>query len=244
MKNIILIAGVLIIIAGGFFLFRSDEPKEGDLTLGVPAPNEERIVISGHSIPGETIIPVGTTVIFENKDSFAGLPYDQHTITTGSIDPAGEKGLAGVVPNSGSGESDGLIEIPLLQDEEFSFLFGEVGTYTFYIAEHPTVSGIGKITVIPVNEAIVGGDVVIMESGTFFFSPNTIQANVGEKVVIDINSVGQHTFTVDEFDVNVITPNRKTTRVEFIPDKKGTFEFYCSVPGHRGAGQVGTLIVE
>ncbi|HEY5714693.1 MAG TPA: plastocyanin/azurin family copper-binding protein [Candidatus Gracilibacteria bacterium] len=34
------------------------------------------------------------------------------------------------------------------------------------------------------------------------------------------------------------------TSVTFVADKKGTFEFYCSVGSHRTNGMVGTLIVE
>ena len=61
---------------------------------------------------------------------------------------------------------------------------------------------------------------------------------------IDITSVGQHTFTIDELGVNVITPHGQITEVEFTPGKKGTFQFYCAVPGHKKAGQVGTITVE
>ena len=83
-----------------------------------------------------------------------------------------------------------------------------------------------------------------MEARSFSFTPNTIQAKVGEPVRIDITSVAQHTFTIDELGVNVITPHGQITEVEFTPDKKGTFQFYCSVSGHREAGQIGTITVE
>ena len=85
---------------------------------------------------------------------------------------------------------------------------------------------------------------ISMEARSFSFSPNTIQARVGESTRIDITSVGQHTFTIDELDVNVITPHGQITEVKFTPNKKGTFQFYCAVPGHQGAGQIGTIIVE
>ncbi|WP_349408558.1 cupredoxin domain-containing protein [Pseudalkalibacillus sp. SCS-8] len=35
-----------------------------------------------------------------------------------------------------------------------------------------------------------------------------------------------------------------TVSIKFIPKETGTFEFYCSVPGHKEAGMKGTIIVE
>jgi uncharacterized cupredoxin-like copper-binding protein len=32
--------------------------------------------------------------------------------------------------------------------------------------------------------------------------------------------------------------------VQFVADKTGTFEFYCSVGNHRQMGMVGTLVVQ
>jgi len=32
--------------------------------------------------------------------------------------------------------------------------------------------------------------------------------------------------------------------IEFTADKVGEFEYYCSMPGHRQAGQFGKLIVK
>ena len=244
---------VLIVIAGSAFLLLNNNDastipadKEGGTTLGTPAQTEEkRIVIQGHTIPLEPLtVPVGTTVVFENRDSFAGLPYDSHTITTGTVDPSGKNGVQGVVPNSGSGNPDGLINVSLDTNETFSFTFGEPGSYTFYIAEHPNVSGQGQITVIAVEETSVGNDVITMEARSFSFTPDTILTSVGETVNLDITAIGQHTFTIDELGVNVVLPHGETTKVEFIPNQTGIYEFYCSVPGHRQAGQIGTLTVE
>ena len=35
-----------------------------------------------------------------------------------------------------------------------------------------------------------------------------------------------------------------TTTVEFIADKKGTFEYYCTVGQHRANGMKGKFVVE
>ncbi len=83
-----------------------------------------------------------------------------------------------------------------------------------------------------------------MLAGSFFFNPKTLNAKIGEKVVLDITAAGQHTFTISELGVNTVLFNGKTTRVEFTPSQSGTFTYFCSIPGHREAGQVGILKVE
>ncbi len=84
-----------------------------------------------------------------------------------------------------------------------------------------------------------------MKSGGFYFKPNSLKVKLGQLVTINIDTAGgMHTFTIDELGVNVNTPGGQVTTVTFTPTKKGTFEFYCAMAGHRAKGQVGTLIVE
>jgi len=234
---------VAIIIIGGVFVFSGDKEEvevSKDITPVEILETSKTVTIQGHKIPqGGLQIETGTTVVWENKDNLVGLPYDKHTITSGSIDSSGVDGVAGVVPNSGSGVSDGTYQNGLALGESFEYTFDEPGVYTFYIAEHPNVSGEGIITV---TEKIDAG-IISMESKSFTFSPETLQGKVGETISLDIASTGQHTFTIDELGVNVVTPHGETTRVEFVPDKAGTFEYYCAIPGHKEAGQIGVLTV-
>lgn len=85
-----------------------------------------------------------------------------------------------------------------------------------------------------------------VEAGSFYFSPNTITVNEGDKVRVIIKSADQrHTFSLDEFNVgSPITEAGQTSIVEFTASRKGSFEFYCSVGEHRANGQIGTLIVQ
>ena len=73
-----------------------------------------------------------------------------------------------------------------------------------------------------------------------------LKVKQGDKVRIDFTSAqGFHDFVIDEFSAStqqVMTGN--STFVEFIADKKGTFEYYCSVGQHRQNGMRGNLIVE
>ncbi len=94
------------------------------------------------------------------------------------------------------------------------------------------------------NATDVAMRTIRMESGAFYFSPNKISVKKGERVTVYITSKGNHTFTLDEFGVNVPTPDGQVTKVEFTPDKSGTFTFYCAIPGHKESGQVGTITVE
>ncbi|HSW97282.1 MAG TPA: cupredoxin domain-containing protein [Candidatus Saccharimonadales bacterium] len=83
-------------------------------------------------------------------------------------------------------------------------------------------------------------------AGNFWFSPNRIAVNKGDKVTINfVVNNGFHDFVIDEFKVKV-GPSiaGKTTSVTFTADKAGTFEFYCDIDHHRQKGQKGILIVQ
>lgn len=80
----------------------------------------------------------------------------------------------------------------------------------------------------------------------FEFNVEEIRVKKGDKVKINFTSEsGFHDWVVDEFNAKtaqVLTG--KSSSVEFIADKTGTFEYYCSVGAHRQQGMVGKLIVE
>lgn len=84
-----------------------------------------------------------------------------------------------------------------------------------------------------------------MNTGAFYFKPDTITVKKGDTVKLSItNDGGFHNFTLDEFNVAAQLPAGKATEVSFVASKAGTFEFYCSVMDHRARGQKGKLIVE
>ena len=85
-----------------------------------------------------------------------------------------------------------------------------------------------------------------VESRGMVFTPNEIRVNAGDTVRITYkNTLGSHDFTLDEFNVKTPLINAgDDATVEFVADKPGTYEFYCSVPGHREAGMIGSLVVE
>lgn len=78
-----------------------------------------------------------------------------------------------------------------------------------------------------------------------WFSVKEIRVKKGDRVRVTVtNTKGIHDFTLDEFGVKQETPLNEKTVIEFVADKTGAFEYYCSKPGHRARGQWGKLIVE
>lgn len=74
-----------------------------------------------------------------------------------------------------------------------------------------------------------------------------IIVNKGDLVKIEFKSTkGLHDWIVDEFNVSTsqVRETNETTFVEFVADKTGTFEYYCSVGQHRANGMKGKLIVK
>jgi plastocyanin len=80
----------------------------------------------------------------------------------------------------------------------------------------------------------------------FAFEPSLITVKKGDKVKITFtNNQGFHDFIVDEFGAatkQFQSPGIEV--IEFVADKAGTFEYYCSVGTHRQMGMKGTLKVE
>lgn len=77
------------------------------------------------------------------------------------------------------------------------------------------------------------------------YSPKIINVKQGETVKLNlISDDSVHTFTVDELDVDQQFTYGKETQTTFTASKKGVFQFYCAVPGHRENGMAGTLVIE
>lgn len=107
--------------------------------------------------------------------------------------------------------------------------------------------------VAPVSDALPvieeTGEVheISVKMGSYYYDVEEIRVKAGDRVRITVESVdGFHDLVIDEFDVETqrLRPSEGTDTVEFVADKVGTFEYYCSVGEHRALGQIGTLIVE
>ena len=79
----------------------------------------------------------------------------------------------------------------------------------------------------------------------FAFDPAEIGVPAGQEVEVVLTSQDMaHNFILDELDVEIYAAAGESSTGRFTPTTPGTYEFYCSIPGHRGAGMEGTLVVE
>ena len=79
----------------------------------------------------------------------------------------------------------------------------------------------------------------------YAFAPETITAKLGEPVTIALKNEGVivHDVEVAAFGLHLHTAAGAVKKGSFVPDKAGTFEFACEIPGHREIGMVGVLVV-
>lgn len=106
----------------------------------------------------------------------------------------------------------------------------------------PGSEGVNEMEVV----ADTGGAVkeFTVDGTNFKFSPELVSVKKGDTVRIKfVNSQGFHDFVIDEFKVATPQIREGEAVVEFVADKAGSFEYYCSVGSHRAMGMKGTLQV-
>jgi len=87
---------------------------------------------------------------------------------------------------------------------------------------------------------------VKLEASNYKYDIKEIVVKKGTKIKINlVSKQGTHDLVINEFDARTKQINEEDSdSIEFIADKSGTFEYYCSVGQHRQMGMVGKLIVE
>ena len=91
--------------------------------------------------------------------------------------------------------------------------------------------------------------VEIKAADTFKFDPPSITVKAGAPVRLTLSNSGalEHDWVVDSLEGKKVEADAKpksSASVEFTPTAARTYEYYCSVPGHRDAGMKGTLVVQ
>lgn len=88
---------------------------------------------------------------------------------------------------------------------------------------------------------------VAVSGKEFAFEPSELSVAADEEFTIAFTNTGtiEHDFTIDGFeDEKVIGPIGGDEATGTFELEAGTYEFYCSVSGHKEAGMTGTLTVE
>ncbi|WP_390628697.1 plastocyanin/azurin family copper-binding protein [Bacillus litorisediminis] len=102
-----------------------------------------------------------------------------------------------------------------------------------------------------------------MGKQSFSYNPSTLKIKEGQKVSlilnnsdyidhdIEIKSIpiqnnlvdSQHSSHHSESNIHLHSEANSSNQLIFTPLAKGTYEFYCSTPGHKENGMTGTLTV-
>jgi cytochrome c oxidase subunit 2 len=109
------------------------------------------------------------------------------------------------------------------------------------------------LTCLPVfavgDEIPADGDAPVLElriyAGNWSWEPNVIRVRKGSRVILRIeNRDAPHSFVLKGYRLKVPLPQDKTTTVEFIADKAGSFAWRCGRPCGNGCSKMrGTLEV-
>jgi len=76
-------------------------------------------------------------------------------------------------------------------------------------------------------------------------NPITMTVAAGTTINLVNSGASLHDFTVDALGLAVELPAGETVQAQIPADAApGEYEFYCSVPGHKQAGMVGTLVIQ
>lgn len=88
--------------------------------------------------------------------------------------------------------------------------------------------------------------IIYLKARQFSFSPDTIKVKPADKIRIIAESLDvAHGFAISAFNINATIERGKKTIIEFIANKKGQYDFVCSVYcGSGHSSMKGTLIVE
>lgn len=95
------------------------------------------------------------------------------------------------------------------------------------------------------TEVVEGAARVDVEAGELWFTPDTIEVVAGEPVNLRLVNTGAafHDLTVPAADMVLAAESGEDASGAIELSEPGSYEFYCSVPGHAAGGMRGTIVV-
>ncbi len=96
------------------------------------------------------------------------------------------------------------------------------------------------------SEPVAGAREIVVRAGDLWFKPERIEASTGAALNITVRNDGEvfHDFAIDELDLMIDAEAGDTVTAGLSDVEPGTYDFYCSVPGHAQAGMTGTLVID
>lgn len=102
----------------------------------------------------------------------------------------------------------------------------------------------GESTPEATDGAAAEGQELTVTAHDIYWDPTELTATAGTVTFILPNEgAAMHNFDVPDLDILVDMPPGTTQTLE-VDIPAGTYQFFCSIPGHKEAGMVGTLVVE
>ncbi len=86
------------------------------------------------------------------------------------------------------------------------------------------------------------GTEILVSAVEFAFDPDAIEVSADGEATVTLTNKGtiEHDITVDALGVKIHAKPGQTVSGT-VTAKAGAYEFYCSIPGHKQAGMVGTI---
>uniref|UniRef100_A0A7C1JYC6 EfeO-type cupredoxin-like domain-containing protein n=1 Tax=Thermomicrobium roseum TaxID=500 RepID=A0A7C1JYC6_THERO len=93
-----------------------------------------------------------------------------------------------------------------------------------------------------------GGGKITIEMSEYKFNPATITVSPGASVTVTLKNVGtlQHDYHIDVINQTspLVDPGKSVDWTFTAPSQAGTYDTWCTVPGHKELGMVGKLEVK
>ena len=102
---------------------------------------------------------------------------------------------------------------------------------------------------IPIAESEVPASAIEVKVSAEGFKPAELSVSSGDAVSISITSTDtqSHVFRFDSAQLSAVAVGvgpGETRLISFNAPAKGEYTFFCDVPGHKGRGEIGKMIVK